>query len=304
MHVIDRTRRPSIAFESTILAHGLPEPHAQALYRDAISIGERCGVQIAVVGLPAGRPTVGMTDGEVLRLLEAERVDKVNTSNLGLAMHAGRDAATTVSATIELAAAAGLPLFATGGIGGVHRGYGARLDVSSDLLALSRFPVAVVASGCKNLLDVSATREALETLGVPVVGFRTDRFPAFYTRESDPPVGVDGTFDEAEDLAAFLTAELERTGRGVLVANPIPEADAVSPDEWAAWLAEAETSAAAAIGRDVTPDTLARLHTVSGGRTLSANIALARSNTDLACRLAAIMGHDGPPDPSGRTPGA
>src|SRR5690606_10624096 len=138
--------------------------------------------------------------------------------------------ATTVSATMEIAAAAGLRLFATGGLGGVHRGYAQRLDISADLAALARFPVAVVCSGVKSLLDVESTREALESLGVPVVGFGTDRFPAFYRRASE--AGVDARFDDPESLAAFLSQELARTGRAVVVANPIPAADEIAERDW------------------------------------------------------------------------
>jgi pseudouridine-5'-phosphate glycosidase len=191
---------------------------------------------------------------------------------------------------MELAARAGLSVFATGGLGGVHMGYGQRLDISADLAAFTRFPVAVVTSGVKSILDVVSTREALETLGVCVVGFRTDRFPAFYLRESE--AGVDARFDDERELAAFLKAELARAGRGVVVANPIPAEHELPRDLWQAWLAQAvsDTAELAASGRDVTPALLGRLHALSGGRTLAANIELVKSNARLAARLAAAMG--------------
>ena len=178
--VVCRVGSDAVALETTLLVHGVPREAAGPLNIELGEIVSAHGSTPALVGVVAGVPTVGMTSDELDAMLRSERVEKVNTANLGLAMHRGVHAATTVSATCELAARAGLRVFATGGIGGVHRGYGTRLDVSADLAALTRFPVAVVASGVKGLLDVVATREALETLGVPVVGFRTDAFCAFY----------------------------------------------------------------------------------------------------------------------------
>lgn len=240
-----------------------------------------------MVGVVAGVPTVGMSGEELSSLLDADLVEKVNSANLGLAMHAGRHAATTVSATMEIAAAAGVRVFATGGIGGVHRGYADHLDISSDLAAFARFPVAVVTSGVKSLLDVIATREALETIGVPVVGYRTDRFPAFYMREGG--TGVDSRFDDVDELASFVRFELGRTRRGIVVANPIPAADQIASLEWESWLAEAMARVGAARGRDVTPQVLATLHELSGGRTLAANLALVKSNAMVAGAIAARL---------------
>jgi pseudouridylate synthase len=181
-------------------------------------------------------------------------------------------------------------VFATGGIGGVHRGYAHHLDISADLAALARFPVAVVCSGVKSILDVAATREALETLGVPVVGFAADDFPAFYLRSGDAGA-VDARFDDPSDLASYVDRELARTGRGVLIANPIPASDELNAQDWARWLAEAERRAVAqgAHGRAVTPAVLGALHEVSSGATLTANIALVRSNARLAGAVAASL---------------
>jgi pseudouridine-5'-phosphate glycosidase len=226
-----------------------------------------------------------MVPEELASLLRAERVDKINTANLGLAIHRGAHAATTVSATMELAAAAGVRVFATGGIGGVHRG--GRWDVSADLTALARWPVAVVCSGVKSLLDVESTREMLETLGVPVIGFGTDRFPAFYLRES--AAGVDARFDDAAALARFVRAELGRSGRGMVVANPIPAAEAIARPEWERWLSAATARAAHTPGRSITPAVLAALREISGGATLRANLTLVRENARLAARLAAAI---------------
>lgn len=297
MRVERRAGSGEVALETTLVVHGVPRANAMGVARE-LSAAVRAGgdVGAALVGVCGGRAVVGMDEAELGEMLTradlpgggpGDGVTKVNTSNLGLLLHRGGWGATTVSATMEIAAAAGLCVFATGGLGGVHRGYGTRLDISSDLAALARFPVAVVASGVKSLLDVEATREALETLGVPVVGYRTDVFPAFYLRESE--AGVDGRFDDVRELAGYVRRELARTGRGVLVVNPVPEGHAVEPGEWAGWLAEAERRAAGTVGRGVTPRVLAGLHEVSGGRTLEVNVALAVSNARLAGGIAGEM---------------
>jgi pseudouridine-5'-phosphate glycosidase len=284
--IINRAEPHAVALETTLLVHGVPKQAARPLSDELGRIIRARGASPATVGIVDGRPIVGLSDAELDRLLGAPAVTKANTGNLGLLMHRGRHAATTVSATAELAAGAGVRLFATGGLGGVHKNYGQTWDVSADLLALTRFPVAVVASGVKNLLDVMATREMLETLGVPVVGFGTDRFPAFYLRSSD--AGVDECFDDEADLAGFIARELARTGRGVLVCHPVPVEDELDEATWNGWLKEAETrvSAARVTGRAVTPAVLGALHEISDGATLRTNLALVRANADLAARLA------------------
>ncbi|MEM0983873.1 MAG: pseudouridine-5'-phosphate glycosidase [Planctomycetota bacterium] len=283
MQIRRRCRPHDVALETTLLAHGVPREAAPALLDDlraAVREGSGGASEGVAVGVVGGVPTVGITADELSGFLAGEPPIKVNTSNLSLAVHRGLDAATTVSTTMELAAGAGLRVFATGGIGGVHRGYGSRLDISSDLTALTRFPITVVASGVKSILDVVSTREALETLGVPVVGFRTDSFPAFYLRGSD--AGVDARFDDASDLAAFVRLHTNRSNTGVLIANPIQEDAEIAESDWSSWLAEAEARAGDADGRDATPAVLAALHEVSDGATLRANIALAISNARLA----------------------
>ncbi|MEM7622607.1 MAG: pseudouridine-5'-phosphate glycosidase [Planctomycetota bacterium] len=296
---MNRAPPNAVALETTLLIHGVPPETAAPLFHDLVADAARAGSQAALIGVVAGRPTVGMTEAEFRQLLAVSKgtdaarpgsglsgVAKLNTSNLGIAIHRGEHGATTVSATAELAAAAGLSVFATGGLGGVHRGFGERLDVSSDLAALARFPVCVVASGVKNLLDVVSTREALETLGVPVVGYRTDAFPAFYVRESE--ASVDARFDDPAGLASFVEAELQRTGRGVLVCQPVPESHAFTAGEWEAILARAQGEART--GRDATPDVLSAVHRLSDGRTLDANIALVRANVTLAGQIRASFG--------------
>jgi pseudouridine-5'-phosphate glycosidase len=285
-NLIRRITGHPVALETTLLVHGVPPAAALDLHRDLCGIVRSQGAIPALIGIVAGVPTVGMTDDELKLLLEAGEVPKANTSNLGALMHRASHAATTVSATMELAAAAGIRLFATGGIGGVHKNYAAALDISSDLSALARFPVAVVSSGVKNILDVAATREALETIGVPVIGLRTDRFPAFYLR--DGGCAVDARFDDEQDLAAFIRRELARTGRGILITNPIPQADELDPAQWNHWLAQAEREAHEKniTARAVTPFVLGRLHELSNGATLRANIALVKSNAAAAAKIA------------------
>lgn len=288
--------RTAVALETTLLVHGVPADAAMPLHHDLSAIARERGATPALVGLIDGSPTVGVTDEQLRAMLDRaaespNAVPKANSSNMGVLTHWGATAATTVSATMELAAAAGIGVFATGGLGGVHKGFGCSLDISSDLAALTRFPVAVVCSGVKSILDVAATRETLETLGVPTVGFRTDRFPAFYLRELDGVNELDGRFDNTKDLARFVGHELARTGRSVVIANPIPATEELDADAFTGWLEQAEDEAedAGVAGRAVTPFVLGRLHELSGGATLRANLALIRANVALAAELAATI---------------
>ncbi len=287
--LVNRADTRSVALETTLLCHGVPRSVAPDLARSLFELVSAQGVLPALVGVLAGRPIVGMTQDELGAMLDSGQVLKVNAANIGVAYHRKLHAATTVGTTMELAAAAGVRLFATGAIGGVHRNFALHPDVSSDLAALTRYPIAVVSSGVKSLLDVGATREVLESLGVPVIGFGTDRFPAFYLR--DGGVGVDARFDEVEDLARFIAAELARTGRGIVIANPIPEAEELNHEDWTRWCdqALAEVATSREVGRDVTPAILGRLHDLSNGATLRANLALVRSNVVLAARLARAL---------------
>ncbi|MFM9959258.1 MAG: pseudouridine-5'-phosphate glycosidase [Phycisphaerales bacterium] len=293
MHPVSRagtSPHRAVALESTLLLHGIPKGEAPALDRELRSLCAERGVTPLLVALLAGVPIVGLNEEELADLLTAWHVPKANTANLGLLLYARSHGATTVSTTMELASAAGVRVFATGGLGGAHKNFGNAWDVSSDLVALTRIPMAVVASGVKSLLDIESTREMLETVGVPCVGFRTDQFPAFYMRSSGAK--LDARFDDERELAAFLAFETKRTGRAVLVCNPIPEADEIDEGRWGAWLREAERAVADAevSGRDVTPALLAELHRASGGATLRANLALVRSNVRLAAGIAAHWG--------------
>jgi len=287
---VNRAASPAVALETTILVHGLPKDSATKaaeLFESEVRAG---GANAALIGVVSGVPTVGMNRQELEALINADSVPKLNTSNLGYALHSGSHGATTVSTTAELAERAGIRVFATGGIGGVHTDYHKRPDISADLGAIARHRVAVVTSGCKNILDLAATRELLETLGIPVIGYQTDVFPAFYQRETDLP--VDARFDDPAELADYLGFELSRKSRGVVVANPIPSASEISHEEWGHWLSKARNvpSVTQSTGRDATPAVLAEVHRLSGGRTIEANIALACSNARLAGLLAAGLG--------------
>lgn len=288
--LINRSGPRSVALETTLLAHGVPKGEGEKLARELGEVVRANGAEACVIGVVEGTPIVGLNDSELRTLLTASSVPKANSANLGVLLHWGSHAATTVSTTMELAAAARVRIFATGGLGGVHPDVACHLDVSSDLAAFTRYPVAVVTAGVKSLLNVEGTREVLETLGVPVIGYRTDQFPAFYLRESG--ARVDARFDEVDELARFVAAELQRSGRGVVVCNPIPETDEISRAVWDRWLDEAQTAAddAGVRGRDVTPFVLGCLHRISNGATLRANIALVKSNAALAAQLAARMG--------------
>lgn len=280
-----------LALETTILTHGVPRDSALPLARELRRIAEENGAEPALVGVYRGVPVASLSETQLIEILATADVPKANSANLGVLMQRGSHASTTVAATMEIAAASGIQMFSTGGIGGVHKGFAKHLDISADLLALTRFPVAVVASGVKSILDVAATREVLETLGVPVIGFRTDAFPAFYLRDSG--VGVDARFDDPSELARFVRAELERTRRGLLIANPIPVEAELDSGDFVRWLATAENAVGpAALGRNATPSLLGKLHEVSGGATLRANLDLIRSNTALGARLAShLSGH-------------
>lgn len=289
MNLINRAKPRAVALETTLLVHGVPSQSARPLSDDLAQIVIDQGATPALIGVIQGSPTVGMNNDELQSMLDQKDVLKANTANLGVALHSKAHAATTVSTTMELAAAAGVRVFATGGLGGVHKGYDKHLDISSDLAAFTRFPVAVVTSGVKSILDVVSTRETLESLGILVIGYQTDSFPAFYLRESEARVDV--RIDEPNDLAQLIQQELKRTGRGIVVANPIPSQHELNQDDWQEWLSQATAHAQhiGATGRSTTPAILGKLHEVSNGATLTANLELVKSNAKLAGMIASRL---------------
>ncbi len=280
--------RPVVALETTLVTHGFPHPDGLDLARILEQEVRLQGALPATVGVLDGAFRVGLDDADLLRLAQTKGVAKLGPSNLGPRIASGLAGSTTVGATLIAAHAAGIGVFATGGIGGVHRGEA--FDVSADLLALSRHPVAVVCSGAKAVLDLPRTREALESLGVPVLGFGTDEFPAFYSRRSS--LGVDARLDTPADLASAVAAHFSLgTGAGVVVANPIPIAEELPAELYEAATAVALATAAARgiAGRDVTPFLLEELRLRTGGKSLVANRALLVSNAALAAQLAVAL---------------
>lgn len=279
--------RPVVALETTLVTHGLPHPAGVETAAAMEAEVRAAGAVPATIGILDGCVRVGLGGPELARLACDASTEKVNLGNLASVLAAGRPGSTTVAASVFLAHRAGIRVFATGGIGGVHRG--AAGDVSADLVALSRFPVAVVCAGAKAVLDLARTREALETLGAPVYGWRTDRFPAFDRRDSGLP--VDRRFDDVAALAAAVTAHVGFGLGGVVIGNPIaPEHEIgreVHDHALAASLAEAER--AGVRGRDVTPFLLRQMRERTGGATLAANRALLLSNAAVAGLLAAAL---------------
>ena len=281
---------PVVALESTIIAHGMPYPANVETAREVEAIIRGQGAVPATIAVLAGRVKVGLTRDELQGLATAPDVLKLSRSDLPFAVATGRNGATTVAATMICAHLAGIEVFATGGIGGVHRGVESTMDISADLEELARTSVTVVCAGAKALLDLPRTLEYLETRGVPVIGYRTDRFPAFWSRASDLPAPI--RLDTPGAIAALVRAKRSlRLDGGVVVANPVPEADEIGADEMAGHI-EAAIAAAArdgVAGKAVTPFLLARLLELTGGRSLATNIALVKNNAALAAQLAGAL---------------
>ncbi|HEX4868776.1 MAG TPA: pseudouridine-5'-phosphate glycosidase [Acidimicrobiales bacterium] len=278
-----------VALESTIISHGLPRPDNLAVARQieqAVRDGGAVPATIAVVG---GVVRVGLDDDALATIATADDVAKASVRDLALVAARGGSAATTVAATAHLAAEVGIGVFATGGLGGVHRGAADSFDESADLTALSRVPITVVCAGVKSILDVGATLERLETLGVSVVGYGTDRFPGFYRRDSGFP--VDWRVDSPEEVVAVLAARstLGTDDGALIVANPVAEDEQVEAGLHDRVLEESLAAAAAAgiRGKAVTPFLLERFHRETGGESLRANVAIILGNAALAARIAA-----------------
>ena len=283
-----RAGRPIVALESTVLAHGLPRPRNLEVGR-ALEAEVRAGGAVpATVGVVGGTPAVGLSDAEVERLATVDGVLKLSTRDLPVPVARGLDGATTVAATMWLAHRAGVSVFATGGIGGVHRGE-AR-DVSADLTELGRTPMLVVCAGAKSVLDLPATREALETAGVLIVGYDTDEVPAFYARESGLPVDVRA--DTPAEVAALWRAHrsLEAPG-AVLLCVPPPAEHALPSAEVEGAIREAlvQAEARGIRGKEVTPFLLRAVAERTGGRSLEANVVLLRNNARVAASVAAAL---------------
>ena len=280
--------RPVVALESTVLAHGLPRPRNLEVGRGMEAAVRAAGAVPATVGVVAGTPAVGLDDGELVRLATADGVAKLSTRDLAVPVARGTDGATTVAATMWLAVRAGVRVFATGGIGGVHRGE--ERDVSADLAELGRTPMLVVCAGAKSVLDLPATREALETAGVLVAGWGTDELPAFYAASSG--LAVDVRVDSAAEAAALWRAH---RGMGLpgalLLCVPPPAEAALDADAVERAIAVALEGARrrGVRGKAVTPYLLRAVAESTGGRSLDANVALLLNNARIAAEVAVAV---------------
>ena len=284
----------TVALESTLISHGLPYPQNVEVARTLEQIVRDAGAQPCTIGIVGGQPLVGLSDDQIQHLATSRDVRKVSLRDLPIATARGLDGATTVAATMWIAHRAGIPVFATGGIGGVHRGSGppgsGSFDVSTDLDALATTPMTVVCAGAKAVLDLPATREVLETRGVTVVGYRTDEMPAFYSRTSGLPVDV--RCETPQEVAAIVRArDRLRLPSAVLVVVPVPEAFALSADEIEPQIEQAvrEAEAQGLRSGEVTPFLLRRLTELTGARSLQANRALLEHNARVAADVALAL---------------
>ena len=279
---------PVVALESTIVSHGLPRPDNLRIAREIEQAVRRGGAVPATIAVVDGSPRIGLDDDALAQVATRDDVVKVSTRDLAVLVARRGTGATTVAATSHLAALAGIDVFATGGLGGVHRDARTTWDESADLQSLATTGVAVVCAGVKSILDVPATLERLETLGVPVLGYRTDTFPGFYL--SDSGHRVDWRVDSPEEVALVLAARrtLGTDDRGLVLANPLPPEEQVDPELHDRLLRDSLRAAdeAHVRGKDVTPFLLDFFHRESGGVTLAANIAIVLRNAELAARVA------------------
>ena len=279
---------PVVALESTIISHGMPYPQNVQMATEVERIIRDGGAVPATIAVLDGRPRIGLTGDDLELLATSSEVTKVSVRDLPYVMSQGLHGATTVAATMRLAALAGISVFVTGGLGGVHRGAERTFDISADLTEMSTTNVAVVSAGVKSILDIALTLETLETLGVPVVAYGTDEFPAFFSRSSG--CAAPQRLDTPADIAALMAAKwrLGLSG-GVAVVNPIPVEDEIPADEIGSIIEQAlaDMDARGIHGKDATPFLLGRIVEITGGASLTANIALVNNNARLGARIAA-----------------
>ena len=282
--------RPVVALESTLISHGFPYPDNLKVAGEMEDIIRGYGVVPATIAIIGGKIKVGLTEGELEFMATSKDILKASRRDLAPIVAKGLNGATTVAATMVVAEKAGIKVFATGGIGGVHRGAEKTFDISADLQELARTPVAVVCSGAKAILDLPLTREYLETMGVPVIGFRSEEMPAFYCRESG--LKVDYVVDDEVEAAKIIKVmdDLE-LGGGLLIANPVPEEHALSMEymdkmiDGAVRAAEKERIK----GKELTPYLLNKIKELTGGKSLKANIELVKDNAGVAAKIAKVL---------------
>ena len=283
-----RDGRPVVALESTIVSHGLPRPDNLRVAREIEQAVREGGAVPATIGMVGGELVVGLDDAELTRLASTDGVAKLSVRDLAIAAATGADGATTVAATSAVAAAAGIRVFATGGLGGVHREANVTFDESADLTTLARTPIAVVCAGVKSILDVGATLERLETLGVAVLGYRTRRFPGFFITDSG--FDLDWSVDSPEQVAAVLAAQTAQQAHhgGVIVANPLPTDEQLDPALHDRTLAEGLTllERDGVTGKAVTPFLLSHFHSATEGASLAVNVRIILRNARLAAQIA------------------
>ncbi|MEV8512827.1 pseudouridine-5'-phosphate glycosidase [Dactylosporangium sp. NPDC051484] len=282
---------PIVALESTIISHGLPRPANLTVAKEIEATVRAAGAVPATIGMIGGEIVVGLDDAEIGHLAASDDVVKLSVRDLAPAAATRADGATTVAATSAIAARAGIAVFATGGLGGVHRGAASTFDESADLTALSRLPITIVCAGVKSILDVGATLERLETLGVSVVGYGTRRFPGFYL--TDAGYDLDWSAGDPEAVAEIIRASLTHDlHRGALVvANPLPADEQLDPALHDRVLAEglAGLERDGITGKEVTPYLLSHFHVATEGRSLDVNVRIILRNADLAARIAAAL---------------
>jgi pseudouridine-5'-phosphate glycosidase len=278
---------PVVAFETSILTHGLPQPHNVDLAKEVEAIARSMGVVPATTAVICGKLRVGLTEEEIELLGRGQGIAKAGYRDLGVLLATGGSGGTTVAASIALAEMAGIPVFVTGGIGGVHRGATSTFDVSNDLFMISRTDVATVCAGMKSILDLGLTMEVLETLGSPVIGYNTKVLPGFHVRQT--PYKLLYEVKEPEDIAKIMMSKWKAGIRGgILVTVPVPPEDEVDPAflEDAISKAVHEANEKGILGKDVTPYILHRLGELTSGATLTANLSLVRNNTRVGCEIA------------------
>lgn len=279
---------PVLALESTIISHGMPYPDNVRMAREVEALIREAGVTPATIAVLDGVPRIGLTDDDLEMLGEAgESVTKASVRDLAYVVAKGSHGATTVAATMRLASLAGIRVFATGGLGGVHRGAATSMDVSADLTELSRTPVAVISAGVKSILDIGLTLEAMETLSIPVVGYQTDEFPSFYSRSSGYAVPMRA--NSPAELATVMATQWDLgISAGLDIANPIPEADEIPAAQITGIIEQAlaDMDRLGITGKETTPYLLGRVVELTGGASLTANIALVKNNALLGAQLA------------------
>ena len=279
--------RPVVALESTLISHGFPYPENLKVAGEMEEIIRGCGVMPVTIAIIKGKIKVGLTRNEMEFMATSEDILKASRRDLAVIIAKGLNGATTVAATMIVAERVGIKVFATGGIGGVHRGAEKTFDISADLQELARTPVAVVCSGAKSILDLPLTKEYLETMGVPVIGFGSEELPAFYCRESGMKVDyvVNNEVEAAKIIRAMQDLGL---GGGIIIANPIPEEYALSMEYMNEMIEEAIGSAEkeGIKGKKLTPYLLNKIKELTGGKSLKANIELVKNNARVAAKIA------------------